>query len=358
VEKSKLSAMTSGGEKRDENVIMSCDFIDRLLSKYFEKLGRAIGHNPAYFIIIPVFLALICATGFQQIKYQDDPEYLFSPTDGRSKDEKRIIDTLFPMNYTDNFNAGRVTTKGRFGRILILAKDGGSVLRTSIFSEIVKLDSYIQNMTFEYDGDSYRYDQICARLNGRCFSNDVLDFADQMQDIEEDRFFLKYPLWINRDLAKAYYFPTNLGGVKTDENGLIETAQAASLMYFLDISAKHGEAKAAVWEEQFLQYVDTLPLKNVSIAKFVSVSLKDELEANTHSLYPFFSITTIIMVVFSVGTCMMTDWVRSKPWLGALGCLSAGLGVAASFGICIYCGVEMIGINLAAPFLMLGKCSF
>jgi len=52
---------------------------------------------------------------------------------------------------------------------------------------------------------------------------------------------------------------------------------------------------------------------------------------------------------------MMADWVQSKPWLGLLGCVSAGLGVAASFGLCVYCGVDMIGINLAAPFLMLGK---
>ena len=260
------------------------------------------------------------------------------------------------MNYTDNFNPGRMTTKGRFGRLLIVANDGGSVLRSSIFSQIVKLDSLIRNMTMEYDEETYRYDQICARLNGRCYSNDILDFADQIKDIEEDRFFLKYPLWINRDLLKAYFFPSNLGGVKADENGLIESAQAASLIYFLDLSAKHGDAKAGVWEEKFLKYVDTLPVQDVTVAKFVSTSLKDELEANTHSLYPFFSVTVVIMIVFSVGTCMMTDWVRSKPWLGLLGCASAGLGVAASFGICIYFGVEMIGINLAAPFLMLGKC--
>jgi predicted RND superfamily exporter protein len=52
---------------------------------------------------------------------------------------------------------------------------------------------------------------------------------------------------------------------------------------------------------------------------------------------------------------MMADWVLSKPWLGLLGCVSAGLAVAAAFGLAVYCGVEMIGINLAAPFLMLGK---
>jgi hypothetical protein len=51
----------------------------------------------------------------------------------------------------------------------------------------------------------------------------------------------------------------------------------------------------------------------------------------------------------------MADWVRAKPWLGLLGNISACMGTAAAFGVTIYLGVEFIGINLAAPFLMLGK---
>ena len=126
-------------------------------------------------------------------------------------------------------------------------------------------------------------------------------------------------------------------------------------MYFLDISVKRGDEKAALWENKFISIVDSIPLKNISIAKFVSTTLRTELESNTTSLVPFFSITVIIMIIFSVATCMMADWVQSKPWLGLLGCVSAGLGVAASFGLCVYCGIDMIGINLAAPFLMLGE---
>lgn len=52
---------------------------------------------------------------------------------------------------------------------------------------------------------------------------------------------------------------------------------------------------------------------------------------------------------------MMADWVRSKPWLGLLGNLSATMATASAFGFCIYLGIDFIGINLAAPFLMIGK---
>lgn len=58
---------------------------------------------------------------------------------------------------------------------------------------------------------------------------------------------------------------------------------------------------------------------------------------------------------YSVLTCMMGDTVRSKPWLGLLGNVSAAMATAAAFGFAIYMRVEFIGINLAAPFLMIGE---
>ena len=80
-----------------------------------------------------------------------------------------------------------------------------------------------------------------------------------------------------------------------------------------------------------------------------------ELEENTNSVIPYFSLNIGIMVAFCVVTCMMTDWVKSKPLLGLLGVVSAIMGTVASFGFVIHCGMTFIGINLAVPFLMLGE---
>lgn len=52
---------------------------------------------------------------------------------------------------------------------------------------------------------------------------------------------------------------------------------------------------------------------------------------------------------------MMGDAVRSKPWLGLMGNVSAIMATLAAFGLAMYCGIEFIGINLAAPFLMIGR---
>uniref|UniRef100_A0A8W7PZN3 SSD domain-containing protein n=1 Tax=Anopheles coluzzii TaxID=1518534 RepID=A0A8W7PZN3_ANOCL len=50
---------------------------------------------------------------------------------------------------------------------------------------------------------------------------------------------------------------------------------------------------------------------------------------------------------------MMGDVVRSKPWLGLMGNVSAVMATSAAFGLAMYLGIEFIGINLAAPFLMI-----
>lgn len=54
---------------------------------------------------------------------------------------------------------------------------------------------------------------------------------------------------------------------------------------------------------------------------------------------------------------MMGDAVRSKPILGLMGNISAAMATCAAFGLAMYLGFEFIGINLAAPFLMIGKIS-
>jgi hypothetical protein len=430
------------------SAMFSC--IDRLLAKWFYHLGLCIGRYPGYFIIIPFFLSLIFVTGIQRMRYEDDPEYLFSPSDGRSRFERSVIDDHFPMNFSRNFDPGRITHKGRFGRIILTAADNQSVLRPEIFQLAVQFDQVIRDLQIEWDGDSYRYEQLCARtgdhpltpipsfddsgaddepevdtlapvdpslpstsaqittiasLNStetpnveasnttepddpipsdddsneatnddsnssaqtqyprrqpRCYVNDVLDLGAYLEHMNSGQIRPTFPTWLNERTLKSYYFPSHLGGVTMDRNSTLRTAQALSLIYFLDVSVKHAHERAQVWEQRFLQAVQDWQQANpqVRVARYVSSTLKDELERNTHSLVSFFSVTVLVMIAFSVATCASSDWVRSKPWLGMLGCISAGLAVAASFGVCMYAGVPMIGINLAAPFLMLGKQSF
>ena len=87
-------------------------------------------HNVFYHSII---------TGYQQIDYNYDPEYLFSPTDGEAKQERANLEHYFPTNFSD-FKASRITRPGKFGRVIIAAKDGKSMLRTHLWDQLLYLD--------------------------------------------------------------------------------------------------------------------------------------------------------------------------------------------------------------------------
>lgn len=113
--------------------------------------------------------------------------------------------------------------------------------------------------------------------------------------------------------------------------------------------------RGQAWERAFLDLVGSVPFDHIKVARFSSLTLEIELENNTNSVMPYFSINIAIMVIFCVVTCMMSDWVRSKPYLGLIGVVSALLGSITAFGLVMLTGVPFIGINLAAPFLMLGK---
>lgn len=86
--------------------------VDDFLNRAFYKLGLVVGRHPGYFVIVPILLACICFTGYQRIHYEIDPEYLFSPVNGPGKTERAIVEQYFKVNYSHQFNVGRITRPG------------------------------------------------------------------------------------------------------------------------------------------------------------------------------------------------------------------------------------------------------
>ena len=72
------------------------------------------------------------------------------------------------------------------------------------------------------------------------------------------------------------------------------------------------------WEDAFLTLMESSQdwAPNIEIFRFSSLSMERELENNTNSVIPFFSLNLGVMIAFCIVTCMMTDWVKSKPVLG------------------------------------------
>ncbi|XP_012282501.1 patched domain-containing protein 3 [Orussus abietinus] len=333
--------------------------VDDFLNQAFHRIGLVVGRHPGYFVVIPVLLACICITGYQRIHYEIDPEYLFSPVNGPGKAERAITEEFFRVNYSHYFNVGRITRPGRFGHVIVVPKDGDpNMLRTVIWEELRLLDGMIRNATAKFEGQEFTYEKICARWLDECFANDILSLHHVIGEVENRELNLTFPVMFNPVTWDAHLFPVFFGGSVVTDDLTIESVPSVQLAYFVAVDNQRQDALGAAWEEAFLDIVgkaeDEGVFRHISTARFASRTLELELEANTKTVVPYFSSTFALMGLFSVVTCMMTDWVRSKPWLGLLGNVSAAMATVSAFGLCMYLGVDFIGLNLAAPFLMIG----
>ncbi|XP_015116458.1 patched domain-containing protein 3 [Diachasma alloeum] len=338
----------------------SVTIVDDFLNRTFFKVGLIVGRHPGYFVIVPILLACICITGYQRINYEIDPEYLFSPINGPAKYERAVVEQHFRVNYSHDFDVTRITRAGRFGHVIVVSKDGNeNMLRSEVWKELRLLDEIIRNTTAVYDGQSFTYEQVCARYKDECSSNNILNLDQIMEDVETGQLKLTFPVMFNPVTWDSHIFPLYFGGsIINPEDSTIDSVPSVQLGYFVAVDNKRQDAVGGAWEEAFLNTLgaaeDDKVFKHISVARFASKTLELELEANTKTVVPYFASTFAMMGIFSVVTCMMTDWVRSKPWLGLLGNVSAALATVSAFGLCMYIGIDFIGINLAAPFLMIG----
>ena len=168
--------------------------VDRALSAQFRRLGAHIGRKPGYYIVLPVVISLLAATGVQQLRYESDIEYLFSPVNGRSKTEKATVERLFPTNFTE-FDPGRSANTGYYIRLIVTKPGGGSLLTQEVFAELAELDRVVRDVKVDAGTEQWTYDQICAMWEGKCRENVALKMGEFITDVEAGKSKVTYPLW-------------------------------------------------------------------------------------------------------------------------------------------------------------------
>ena len=68
-----------------------------------------------------------------------------------------------------------------------------------------------------------------------------------------------------------------------------------------------------------------------------------------------FDQTYTIILMFATATTLMSDWVRSKPWVALSGMTSAALGIGSSMGLVSLLGFKYGSIVGTMPLLIMGK---
>ena len=57
---------------------------------------------------------------------------------------------------------------GKFGRVIITASDGGTLLKTSLWNQIIELENIVYGINVEYEGLNFQYEDVCAKWDGIC----------------------------------------------------------------------------------------------------------------------------------------------------------------------------------------------
>ncbi|XP_077994884.1 patched domain-containing protein 3-like [Glandiceps talaboti] len=328
------------------------DCVEKRLSALFHRYGRFIGRHPVPFLIMPLLVAAGLAAGMVFFNQNTDVEYLFTPEGSQAMKDRDRAEELFPLNDDDEFDAVRQNTLGRYGRLIVTAKVGGNVLRENTLHEVMVVHDFVTKINITDDGKVYTYGDLCGKWDGTCNQNAILDLYNYNASTVND---LNVTFPLHTSSIRQDFIGSGLGGVTLyDDEETIKSVDAIQLFYFLKINTNAKERRSKAWELKFLDEMAKYDSENINIAYFTSQTQELELAESSLSVIPLFSITFTVLITFSIICCVMADWVRSKPWLGQLGVLSAGLAVISSLGLCSYCGLPFINVVASMPFLILG----
>ncbi len=232
-------------------VFYRTDCVEKPVSKLFEKLGHLVGSYPVWFFVIPLIMSAALGGGLYFLKdcENNDVEKQFTPINGPSKQARQFVKETFPSNHS-LFSKQRLYAEGNYS-VLIFSVVEGNILTDVLFEEISELDKQVHSLSVKVNQTQIRFKDICARENGDCVSNPILDIID-------NKFTnLSFPIktWKGKDI----FLGSTVGGVE-ERGGVIQQARAIRLFYFLQDNNGTSE-----WLQQF---------QNVLSKKTLSKGLK------------------------------------------------------------------------------------
>ena len=334
-------------------------YIDEPLKGLFHSFGYYIGKNPWPFVIVPLVVTVFLSLGLRYFEIEKDTEYLVTPKDGIAKEERQIVQQYFSSYHSQEFLPNRNPVLDGFADVIV-SFDEGNILTPSGLKVLIDIDTFITTLAFNVTDNKVDFSNLCGRWESSCIDRPILSlyqYNDTYADIKSPHYRrLYYPY------HQHLFIGQSLGGVETtqDEYGdaYVESAKAVRLMYYVKYSSQQEMHEADQW---FAQMIDALleeftnKTEGFQIYSGSTSSLARQFDEASEDIMPKFVIPLIILVMFSVGSCMMSDWVRSKPWLALLGVLSAFLALLSSFGLLSAVGTKAVPQVGLVPFLILGK---
>ncbi|XP_078674225.1 patched domain-containing protein 3-like [Branchiostoma floridae x Branchiostoma belcheri] len=318
---------------------MIAKWIDAAAGRVYYRWGKTVAKWPAPFILLPLVASGLLGY-FGLIGLVLDDEFSFVPDNGKT------LPAMQGLEDVSFFPSGDAMAE-----MIIQAKDGGDTLfGDGVVEEVLRLHRELTTASTA-SGDTFT--ALCFRdpATTECVLSGILQLMITAGSGPALRAMnLTYPYHnpnrVNNILGM--YLGRDLGGVEVSQDGItILSSKALHLAY--DVQANLSQ-----WTVTFRQVCSEFESEKITVDYIILGWHHEETGTLPARVSPYVAAAMGLLILLSVASCMMVDWVLTKPWLAVTGVLSAALSIVSSMGVLPLAGVSFSSLNAAIPFLLLG----
>uniref|UniRef100_A0A915PMR3 SSD domain-containing protein n=1 Tax=Setaria digitata TaxID=48799 RepID=A0A915PMR3_9BILA len=318
------------------------------ISELFYKYGIIVTYNPRPFIILPIMITFLLSLGVFTMNVEDDLRFLYSPIDSPARLEYSIHKSFTG----DSINSTHVAVAVEPNNNL------RNLLRKEVAAEILKLNEFVlNNLTVNLNGQTYNFGKdICVRTTFCPLSNTIVQFffdAFWNEKLWDDpRVRLDYPFLYF--FENKFFLPIHLYGVELGGTKGIKSIEIIHLHYPIP-STDHETAEVVgdALETALKEYLAINERSLIKTSMFSFSMLKNEMNKNALYTFPFISLTLLLLVTFTILSCMTGDWITSKPLEALMGVLSSSFAIISAAGFMFLMGTPFVSQVTVMPFLAL-----
>ena len=113
------------------------------MTSLFARNGAWLAKHPWSFLVIPIVVSILFGLGFMGIQLESSSEYLYTPSNGRAKEEKKLVQDNFPLNDSYMFLPKIGESLDGLVYATIVAEDGGNVFTAEGLQAAMDVDQII-----------------------------------------------------------------------------------------------------------------------------------------------------------------------------------------------------------------------
>ncbi|KAF8383096.1 ptr-15 [Pristionchus pacificus] len=321
--------------------------VQDFLAVCFYRYGLFLSRHPKIFSIAPLILTCILGLGVFNIRVEDDLRFLYSPTHSLSRFEYKIHQEFSGDSTNASYLSVTVEWRDRSSPNLLVPERA---------KMITDLNRYVlRNMTIDIGEETVNFgDKVCPGLPNCPLSNTIVEiFFDTFwsKKLREDpRIKIEYPTMNFFD--NKFFLLTHLYGVTPGGPLGLQHIDMVHLIYMIPSYKEFTSEEVSKAFESRLKEV--LEGKSELQTTMFSLSiLKDEMQKNATYTIPFISLTILLLMSFTVGSCMTGDWITSKPIEAMMGIFTSTLAIISAGGLLFGLGIPFVHQVTVMPFIAL-----